>query len=79
LTIALIERKIVVTDVMKDSPAQKAGFREGDVVLMVNGDPRQDVQVYQTLLRTIGPRVRVIVQREEGGLAELSLKVASIL
>lgn len=80
LTIALIGGKIVVTDVMKDSPAAKAGFREGDVVLMVNGDGRQDVQVYQGLLRTIGPRVQVLVRREEGGeLAYLSMKVKSIL
>ena len=80
LTIGLVGGKIVVTDVMKDSPGEKAGFREGDIVLMVNGDARQDVQVYQGLLRTIGPRVKVLVRREEGrSLAVLSLKVKSIL
>lgn len=79
LTIGLVEGKILVTDVMKDSPAEKAGFREGDIVLMVNGDGRQNVQVYQELLRTIGPRVKVLVRREEGDLAYLSLKVKSIL
>ena len=78
VTIALIGGKIVVTDVMKDSPAEKAGFREGDIVLEVNGDARQDVQVYQGLLQTIGPRIRVLVQRE-GEVASLSLKVKSIL
>ena len=79
VTIAMVGGKIVVTDVMKDSPAEKAGFREGDVVLEVNGDARQDMQAYQNLLRTIGPRVRVLVRREEGEVAELSLKVKSIL
>ena len=79
VTIALVGGKIVVTDVMKDSPAEKAGFREGDVVLEVNGDARQDMQAYQNLLRTIGPRVRVLVRRGEGEVAELSLKVKSIL
>jgi hypothetical protein len=79
LTIALVRGKIVVTDVMKDSPAQQAGFREGDIVLMVNGDGRQDVQIYEGLLRTIGPRVKVLVRREEGELAYLSMKVKSIL
>lgn len=80
VTIELVGGKIVVTDVMKDSPGEKAGFREGDIVLMVNGDGRQDMQVYQALLRTIGPRVKVLVRREDGGdLALLSLKVKSIL
>jgi len=79
VTIELIGGKIVVTDVMKDSPAQQAGFREGDIVLMVNGDGRQDVQIYEGLLRTIGPRVKVLVRREEGELAYLSMKVKSIL
>lgn len=79
LTIALVAGKIVVTDVMKDSPAETAGFREGDIVLEVNGDRRQDMQVYQGLLRTIGPRVRVLVRREEGEVAMLSMKVKSIL
>ncbi len=81
LTIALVGGKIVVTGVMKDSPAEKAGFREGDVVLEVNGDPRQDMQEYQSLLRAIGPRVRVIVRRGEGKgeVAQLSMKVKSIL
>ncbi|HUB60016.1 MAG TPA: aspartyl protease family protein [Puia sp.] len=80
VTIALIDGKIVVTDVMKDSPAEKAGFREGDIVLMVNGNGRQNVQEYEGLLRTIGPRVKVLVRHEEGGeLALLSMKVKSIL
>ena len=78
VAIALIGGKIVVTDVMPESPAEKAGFREGDMVLAVNGDTKQDLQVYQGLLRTIGPRVKVLVQRD-GGVAMLSLKVTSIL
>jgi hypothetical protein len=80
VTIALIRGKIVVSDVMKDSPGEQAGFREGDIVLEVNGDKRQDMQIYQGLLRTIGPKVRVLVRREDGGeVALLSLKVGSIL
>ena len=80
VTIGLVDGKVVVTDVAKDSPAEKAGFREGDWVIMVDGDARQNVQTYQALLRTIGPRVQVLVRHEEKNeLALLSLKVKSIL
>jgi PDZ domain/Aspartyl protease len=79
VSIGLFGGKIVVTDVMKNSPAEKAGFREGDIILEINGDSRQDVQIYQGLLRTIGPRIKVLVRRNEGEVAQLSLKVKSIL
>lgn len=79
VSIGLIAGKIMVTDVMKDSPAEKAGLREGDTILQINGDTGQDVQTYQGLLRTIGPRIRVVVRRNEGEVAQLSLKVKSIL
>jgi hypothetical protein len=79
ISIALIGGKIVVTDVMTESPGEKAGFREGDVVLAVNKDTGQDLQTYQAMLRTIGPKIKVLVQREGGDMVMLSLKVASIL
>jgi hypothetical protein len=79
ISIARIGGKIVVTDVMTESPAEKAGFREGDIVLAINKDVGQDLQVYQAMLRTIGPKVKVLVQRESGDLVMLSLKVTSIL
>jgi len=79
ISIARIGGKIVVTDVMTESPGEKAGFREGDVVLAINKDVGQDLQAYQAMLRTIGPKVKVLVQRESGDLVMLSLKVTSIL
>jgi len=76
--IALIGGKVIVTDVMESSPAEKAGLKEGDIILEINGDKEQNLQVYQNLLRTIGPKVKVRVRRATGEMALCSLKVASI-
>ena len=79
ITLGRIEGRIIVTGVMEESPAETAGFREGDIILAVNGDARQDMQYYQSALRTIGPRVKILVRRSDGSDAQLFLKVKSIL
>lgn len=78
IMIARFDGHIEVTDVVSNSPADKGGFRVGDIVLAINGDTGQDMQTYQTLLRT-GPRLKILVRRENGAPALLSLKVESIL
>jgi len=77
--IALIEGKVIITDVMEGSPGERAGLKEGDTVLEINGDKEQNLQVYQNLLRTIGPKVKVLVRHAGGEMALCSLKVSSIL
>jgi PDZ domain/Aspartyl protease len=79
ISIALLEGRVVVTDVMPGSPGQRAGLREGDIILMVNGDGQQDVQTYQSLLRTFGPKVKLLVRRTNGELSMIEVKVNSIL
>lgn len=79
VSIGLIDDKVMVTGVMPGSPAEKAGLKEGDVILMINGNAKQDVQAYQNLLRTIGPKVKLVVRHSNGELALLEMKVTSIL
>lgn len=77
--IALIDGKVVITDVMEDSPGDKSGLKEGDIILAINGDATQSIQTYQNLLRTIGPKVKVKVLRSTGQMALCSFRVSSIL
>jgi hypothetical protein len=79
ISLARLQGRIIVTGVMEESPAERAGLREGDIVLAVNGDTRQDMQHYQSALRTLGPRVKIRVRRSDGKDEELFLKVRSIL
>jgi PDZ domain-containing protein/aspartyl protease len=78
LNIYWVDGQIVVSDIMKNSPAEKAGFKEGDIVVAVNKDFSKNIQTYKNLLQSPGEKVQVIVQRDKE-LIELLLKVKSIL
>ncbi|MBS1935935.1 MAG: aspartyl protease family protein, partial [Bacteroidetes bacterium] len=78
LGIYWVNGEIVVVDVMKDSPAEKAGFKQGDIIIAVNNNFTKNIQVYKNMFQVPGDKVKVIVQRPDG-LAELVLKVKSIL
>ncbi|HEX4374220.1 MAG TPA: aspartyl protease family protein, partial [Puia sp.] len=77
LGIYWVDSAIRVIDVMKDSPAEKAGFKEDDIVLSVGSNFSNNIQVYKSLLQNVGEKVTVIVKRSTG-LQELTLKVKSI-
>jgi hypothetical protein len=79
LSIGLVDGRVLVTDVMPESPAEKAGLHEGDMILEIDGDDRQNVQVYQNLLRTIGPKVKLLIRRTNGETAKVEVKIDSIL
>jgi len=74
-----VEGEIRVGDVMKDSPADKAGFKLDDVVIGVNDNMSQNLQLYKSMLQNTGDRIKVLVNRPNSGMVELSLKVKSIL
>jgi serine protease Do len=68
-----ILRGVVVTEVVPEGPAAKAGLRVGDVVLNVNREPVADVASFRQLLAVVKPgeSVRLYVHRTtEGGVKE---------
>jgi hypothetical protein len=73
-----IDGEIRIGDVMKDSPAEKAGFKPDDVVVAVGNNFSKNLQAYKNILQNVGDRVSIIVKRPEG-LVQLSLKIKSIL
>ncbi|HEY4334999.1 MAG TPA: aspartyl protease family protein [Puia sp.] len=69
--------EIRVGDVMKESPAEKAGFKEDDIVLSVGNNFTNNIQAYKTLLQNTGDKLKLIVNRK-GELLQMNLQVKSI-
>jgi hypothetical protein len=78
LGIYLINRNIEVGDIMENSPAQKAGFHVGDIILAVENDFSGNLQSYRILLQDTKTTLRIVVLRD-GKPEVINLRVQSIL
>ena len=61
------ERGVEIKSVTEDSPAAKAGLKEGDVVLDYNGQPVQGTEQFQRLVRETPPGREVKLSIFRGG------------
>jgi C-terminal processing protease CtpA/Prc len=69
---------IRITDVVKDSPAEKAGLHVGDVIVSVNDIPASN-QLISSLAYSLAPgeSVRLRVRRESGGEHDVTIVTAA--
>ena len=79
LGIYLINNEITVVDIMKDSPAEKAGLKEGDIVLGINKNFAGNIQMYKSMMQTLDAQLTFFIRRKDGELMTVPLKVKSIL
>ena len=77
LGIYWVDGEIRIGDVMKESPAEKAGLKEDDVVLAVGNNFTNNIQTYKNLLQNPGEKVKIIIKRN-GELQQLFMRVKSI-
>jgi hypothetical protein len=77
LGIYLVQGEIKVLEVMQDSPAARAGFKEGDILFAVDRNFSKSIQVYKSMLQIPGQALKVVVFRE-GRPVELKLLVHDI-
>jgi membrane-associated protease RseP (regulator of RpoE activity) len=57
---------VKVTGLVPDSPAAKAGIREGDLIMRINDSAVGNLQEYSNLLRALAPGQRVSVLLRRG-------------
>lgn len=77
LGIYYVDGKILVEDVVKGSPADKAHLKVDDEVIGIDKNFSGNIQVYKNILQTPFASIKVIVKRD-GVLKELMLYTVSI-
>jgi hypothetical protein len=70
--------EIILDDVMKDSPAEKAGLRSGDRLIAVAGNFSHNIQTYRTLFQNSDSKLKLIISRD-GVVNMITIKVKNIL
>lgn len=78
LVMYFIDGKVEVTDIIKGSPAEKAGFKPEDIIISVDNNFSNNIQVYHELLKKTGSKVQFIILRD-GKLKDMKLSIKSIL
>lgn len=78
LIIYLINGRVEVTDIIKGSPAEKAGFRTGDIIMGINNNLGPNLQLFRELLKNIGTRATCLISRDNELLIK-KLPIKSIL
>ena len=73
-----INGNILVDDVIKNSPADKAGIIRDDIIIAINNNFSNNIMQYKDILQTEKQKIRIIVSRN-GVLKQLVLKPKSIL
>lgn len=70
LVIYMIDGKIEITDIIKGSPAEKAGLKAGDIIMAINNLFTNNIQEVREQLKNVGTRPMLLISRNN----ELMLK-----
>lgn len=64
LSIYDIDGKITIDDIVKNSPAYKAGFKKDDVIMGINNNLSNDITVYKNILQSEKEHLKILISRQ---------------
>jgi PDZ domain/Aspartyl protease len=73
-----VDGQIIIGDVAVGSPAEKAGIKEGDILVGINNNFSQNFNNYKATLQSVNEKIRLVVRRG-GDLLDYNFKVKTIL
>ena len=65
MTMYSLSGRIFLDDIIKGSPAYRAGLKDGDVVLSINNNFTQNIETYKNILQKTGDRASILVLRDK--------------
>jgi len=73
-----VDGEIRILDVMKGSPAEKAGLKVDDVIMAVQNNFSKSIQEFKNLMQTPGEKVKILVNRN-GEPVIVTMKVMNLM
>lgn len=73
-----VDGEVRILDVMKGSPAEKAGLMTDDVIMAVQNNFNKNIQEYKNLMQTPGEKVKILVNRD-GEPMIITMKVMNLM
>jgi hypothetical protein len=68
---------VIIMDVMEDSPADRAGLKDGDIIVSIGNKFASNLQGYKDVLQQPGNRINIVVSRDKK-LEEIKLIIGNI-
>ena len=64
MTMYSLDGQVFIDDIVKGSPAYKAGLQNGDAVMAIDNNFSGNLETYKNLLQRTGYRISVLIMRE---------------